>query len=133
MVNRKKTITMIILALLVVGTLLVVVVSASISSESGVLTFDEEHNNPVEIKNDSNRSKRVNLELSVQDDPQVTGSVLVEVINNDGSIALKEDLTPGDSIEESFSFSRGGNEKIIVTPKDFEGTVRYKAFRILFY
>ncbi|HHY29457.1 MAG TPA: hypothetical protein GX520_02000 [Syntrophaceticus sp.] len=129
----KKIKTNFLFALLLIGVVLVAVVSASVSSESGVLSFDEEHNKTVEIKNDSNRNKRVNLELSVQDDHQVTGSVLVEVVNNDGSIALKEDLTAGDSIKDSFFFSRGGNEKIIVTPKDFEGTVRYKVFRILFY
>jgi hypothetical protein len=91
----KKIKTNFLFALLLIGVVLVAVVSASVSSESGVLSFDEEHNKTVEIKNDSNRNKRVNLELSVQDDHQVTGSVLVEVVNNDGSIALKEDLTAG--------------------------------------
>jgi uncharacterized protein YcfJ len=80
----KKIKTNFLFALLLIGVVLVAVVSASVSSESGVLSFDEEHNKTVEIKNDSNRNKRVNLELSVQDDHQVTGSVLVEVVNNDG-------------------------------------------------
>lgn len=41
----KKIKTNFLFALLLIGVVLVAVVSASVSSESGVLSFDEEHNN----------------------------------------------------------------------------------------
>ena len=133
-INHKKIIIIIGMVVVFSGMLLMVYALTSIKSQSGIINFDVKKNNKIyELKSDSARSKRVDFELSVKDDQQENGSVIVQIIDNEGSIKFQEEIALGQSMQKRVFFTRGGNERIIITPKEFNGQISYSKKTIYFY
>lgn len=129
----KKKIKIILLIIFLLGIGFISYAATSMFSESGVRSFNENSNIPLEFKTDIKRSKKVKFSLSVKDNKEKTGSVIVKCIDNNDNLKFEKEVLIGKSIEETFYFKRGGKEKIIITPKNFKGEISYSEKTICFY
>lgn len=129
----KKVVTLSVIGILLIGVLALIFTTTSMSSENGLISFDDEHTAPYVITSNSERSKKIDFEITVKGDENTTGSVVVEFIDNDGTVKLKEEILPGKGLKESIYFSRGGNEKIVITPKGFVGQIGFRKSVVCFF
>lgn len=119
--KRKK----VIIIILTVIFLLILYTLTSVSGNSRVIIFNDTWNTATTINANSSRSKYLTVQISVKQSEKNKGTVIVEIVDNNGKSRLKMKLKSGQNIKKSYFISRGGNEKIIITPKDFEGQVTY--------
>ena len=109
----KKVVTLSVIGILLIGVLALIFTTTSMSSENGLISFDDEHTAPYVITSNSERSKKIDFEITVKGDENTTGSVVVEFIDNDGTVKLKEEILPGKGLKEVFTFHEEEMKKLL--------------------
>lgn len=121
-VKRKLKIFIVFIVILGIGAF--AYAATSISSENGTITFNQNEPQSYELVGNNNRSKKVNLQMTVEESPN-KGFISVEFIDTDKKVKLRKKVFSGEKLDETITFSRGGKGKIVISPESFDGKVSY--------
>lgn len=122
--NRKKIIVGSVLALLIVGSF-IVLNSVCFSSKSGTVVIDKESNEQVKINLDLEKFKnKASGEFTGTLDE---GSITLEILNSSDEIIWQDEINDNSAFKKDFKIKDfGENIQIIILRQNASGTINYQ-------